>query len=143
TALGVLGAALFFGDAIITPAMSVLSAVEGVRLVAPDLANWIVPITVVIICGLFFVQKFGTATISIAFGPLMAIWFLTLGITGLLHIVARPQVLLALSPAQGILFLITRWQISFVVIGAIFLAITGAEALYVDLGHFGRRPIVI
>jgi len=143
TALGVVGAALFFGDAIITPAMSVLSAVEGVKLVAPDLANWIVPLTVVIICGLFFVQKFGTATISIAFGPIMTIWFLTLGITGLLHIMDSPQVLLALNPAQGILFLITHWQIAFVVIGAIFLAITGAEALYVDLGHFGRKPIVI
>ena len=143
TALGVLGAALFFGDAIITPAMSVLSAVEGVKLVAPDLSNWIVPITVVIICGLFMVQKFGTATISIAFGPIMSIWFLTLGISGLIHIVDRPEVLWALNPAQGIIFLITHWQISFVVIGAIFLAITGAEALYVDLGHFGRRPIVI
>ena len=143
TALGVLGAALFFGDAIITPAMSVLSAVEGVKLVAPQLESWIVPITVVIICGLFMVQKFGTATISIAFGPIMAIWFLTLGIAGLLHIIDKPEVLWALNPANGILFLITHWQISFVVIGAIFLAITGAEALYVDLGHFGRRPIVI
>lgn len=143
TALGVLGAALFFGDAIITPAMSVLSAVEGVKLVAPQLESWIVPITVVIICGLFFVQKFGTAKISIAFGPIMAIWFLTLGIAGLIHIVDKPGVLLALNPAYGILFLITHWQISLVVIGAIFLAITGAEALYVDLGHFGRRPIVI
>ena len=143
TALGVLGAALFFGDAIITPAMSVLSAVEGVKLVAPDLSNWVVPITVVIICGLFMLQKFGTATISIAFGPIMTIWFLTLGISGLIHIIDQPEVLWALNPAQGILFLITHWQISFVVIGAIFLAITGAEALYVDLGHFGRRPIVI
>jgi KUP system potassium uptake protein len=142
-ALGVLGAALFFGDAIITPAISVLSAVEGVTLVAPDLQRWVVPITVVIIVFLFAVQRFGTATISIAFGPIMAIWFLTLGVSGLIHIIDKPQILLALNPAYGIGFLMTHWSIAFVVIGAIFLAITGAEALYVDLGHFGRRPIVI
>ncbi len=143
TALGVLGAALFFGDAIITPAISVLSAVEGVELIAPQLTSWVVPMTVVIIVGLFAVQRFGTAKISIAFGPIMAIWFLTLGISGLIHIVDKPGVLLALNPAYGITFLITHWNIAFVVIGAIFLAVTGAEALYVDLGHFGRKPIVI
>jgi KUP system potassium uptake protein len=143
TAMGVIGAALFFGDAIITPAISVLSAVEGTKLVYPGLENWIVPITVVIICGLFFVQRFGTAKVSIVFGPVMAIWFLTLGVSGLIHIWDRPEILLALNPAYGITFLITHWTIGFVVIGAIFLAITGAEALYVDLGHFGRKPIVI
>ena len=143
TVLGVLGAALFFGDAIITPAISVLSAVEGVKLVAPQFESWIVPITVVIIVGLFAVQKFGTSKISIAFGPIMAIWFLTLGISGLIHILDKPAILFALNPVYGINFLITHWNIAFVVIGAIFLAITGAEALYVDLGHFGRKPIVI
>ena len=143
TALGVIGAALFFGDAIITPAISVLSAVEGTKLVYPALENWIVPITVVIICGLFFVQRFGTAKVSIVFGPVMAIWFLTLGISGLIHIWDSPQILMALNPAYGIVFLITHWEIAVAVIGAVFLAITGAEALYVDLGHFGRRPIVI
>ena len=143
SALGVLGAALFFGDAIITPAMSVLSAVEGVELVAPHLTRWVVPITVVIICGLFLVQRFGTAKISIAFGPIMTVWFLTLGIAGLMHIIDKPEVLLALNPGYGAQFLVTHWPIAFVVIGAIFLAVTGAEALYVDLGHFGRKPIVI
>ncbi|OYW98457.1 MAG: potassium transporter Kup, partial [Rhizobiales bacterium 32-66-8] len=96
TALGVLGAALFYGDAIITPAISVLSAVEGLELVAPDLSRWVVPITLVIIVGIFFVQRFGTAKVSIVFGPVTAIWFLTLGISGLVHIVGNPDVLWAL-----------------------------------------------
>jgi KUP system potassium uptake protein len=143
TALGVLGAALFFGDAIITPAVSVLSAVEGLELVAPDLTRWVVPITLVIIAGIFFVQKFGTAKVSIVFGPVTAIWFLVLGISGLVHIVGNPGVLWALNPLLGAQFLATHVGIAFVVIGAIFLAVTGAEALYVDLGHFGRRPIVL
>ncbi len=143
TMLGVLGAALFYGDAIITPAISVLSAVEGLELVAPDLTRWVVPITLVIILGVFFVQRFGTAKVSTVFGPVTAIWFLTLGISGLVHIVAYPSVLWALNPILGVQFLATHFGIAFVVIGAIFLAVTGAEALYVDLGHFGRRPIVL
>jgi KUP system potassium uptake protein len=143
TMLGVLGAALFYGDAIITPAISVLSAVEGLELVAPDLSRWVVPITLVIILGVFFVQRFGTAKVSTVFGPVTAVWFLTLGISGLVHIIAYPSVLWALNPILGIQFLATHFGISFVVIGAIFLAVTGAEALYVDLGHFGRRPIVL
>ena len=143
TMLGVLGAALFYGDAIITPAISVLSAVEGLELVAPDLTRWVVPITLVIILGVFFVQRFGTAKVSAVFGPVTAIWFLTLGISGLVHIIAYPSVLWALNPILGVQFLATHFGIAFVVIGAIFLAVTGAEALYVDLGHFGRRPIVL
>jgi KUP system potassium uptake protein len=143
TALGVLGAALFFGDAIITPAISVLSAVEGIELVAPNLTRWVVPITLVIILGIFFVQKFGTAKVSIVFGPVTAIWFLTLGISGLVHIIDYPSVLWALNPLLGVQFLATHIGIAFVVVGAIFLAVTGAEALYVDLGHFGRKPIVM
>lgn len=143
TALGVLGAALFFGDAIITPAISVLSAVEGIELVAPNLTRWVVPITLVIILGIFFVQKFGTAKVSIVFGPVTAIWFLTLGISGLVHIIDYPSVLWALNPFLGVQFLATHIGIAFVVVGAIFLAVTGAEALYVDLGHFGRKPIVL
>jgi KUP system potassium uptake protein len=143
TMLGVLGAALFYGDAIITPAISVLSAVEGLELVAPDLSRWVVPITLVIILGVFFVQRFGTAKVSAVFGPVTAIWFLTLGISGLVHIIAYPSVLWALNPILGVQFLATHFGIAFVVIGAIFLAVTGAEALYVDLGHFGRRPIVL
>jgi KUP system potassium uptake protein len=143
TALGVLGAAMFYGDAIITPAISVLSAVEGVELVAPGMTRWVVPITLVIILGIFAVQRFGTAKVSIIFGPITAIWFLTLGFSGLVHIIDYPAILQALNPLLGAQFLITHMAISFVVIGAIFLAITGAEALYVDLGHFGRRPIVL
>ncbi|KFC66324.1 putative potassium transport system protein kup [Devosia sp. LC5] len=143
TGLGVVGAALFFGDAIITPAMSVLSAVEGLEVVAPDLSRFVVPITIVIIIGIFTVQRFGTAKVSIVFGPITALWFLTLGISGLVHIVGHPVVLWALNPLLGVEFLATHIGISFVVVGAIFLAVTGAEALYVDLGHFGRKPIVM
>jgi KUP system potassium uptake protein len=143
TGLGIIGAALFFGDAIITPAMSVLSAVEGLEVVAPDLTRFVVPITIVLIIGLFMVQRFGTAKVSIVFGPITAIWFLTLGISGLFHIVDYPQVLWALNPFLGVEFVFSHLGIAFVVIGAIFLAVTGAEALYVDLGHFGRKPIVI
>ncbi|MEO8684936.1 MAG: KUP/HAK/KT family potassium transporter, partial [Devosia sp.] len=143
TALGVLGAALFFGDAIITPAISVLSAVEGLELVAPDLTRWVVPITLAIIIGVFFVQRFGTARVSAVFGPVTGLWFIVLGVSGLVHIIGSPSVLLAINPLLGIQFLITHIGIAFVVVGAIFLAVTGAEALYVDLGHFGRKPIVI
>ncbi len=143
TALGVLGAAMFFGDAIITPAISVLSAVEGAELVAPGMGRWVVPITLVIIVGLFAVQRFGTARVAIVFGPITALWFLVLGVSGLMHIIDYPAVLWALNPGLGLQFLVTHLGIAFVVIGAIFLAVTGAEALYVDLGHFGRRPIVL
>ncbi len=143
TALGVLGAAMFFGDAIITPAISVLSAVEGAELVAPGMGRWVVPITLVIIIGLFAVQRFGTAKVAIVFGPITAFWFLVLGFSGLVHIIDYPAVLWALNPWLGLQFLVTHFGIAFVVMGAIFLAVTGAEALYVDLGHFGRRPIVL
>ena len=141
--LGVVGAALFFGDSIITPAISVLSAVEGVETVAPNLTPWVVPATVVILVGLFLVQRFGTAHVSRVFGPVMALWFLSLAGIGILHIVNAPQVLLAINPAYGIQYLITHIGIAALVVGAVFLAVTGAEALYADLGHFGRRPIVV
>ncbi|WP_407060052.1 potassium transporter Kup [Devosia epidermidihirudinis] len=143
TVMGVMGAAMFFGDAIITPAMSVLSAVEGVKLVAPDMARWVVPITLVIIFGIFFVQRFGTAKVSIVFGPITGLWFLVLGFSGLVHIIQYPAVLMAVNPLLGAEFIATHFGMAFIVIGAIFLAVTGAEALYVDLGHFGRKPIVI
>lgn len=143
TVLGVMGAAMFFGDAIITPAMSVLSAVEGVKLVAPGMERWVVPITLVIIVGIFAVQRFGTAKVSTIFGPVTGLWFLVLGFSGLVHVIDYPAVLWALNPWLGIQFVGTHMGLAFVVIGAIFLAITGAEALYVDLGHFGRKPIVI
>ena len=143
TTLGVLGAALFFGDAIITPAISVLSAVEGLELVQPGMTRWVVPITLVIILGIFAVQRFGTAKVSIVFGPVTAIWFMTLGISGISNIIQHPEILWAINPLLGVQFLVTHFGIAFIVIGAIFLAVTGAEALYVDLGHFGRKPIVL
>jgi KUP system potassium uptake protein len=143
TALGVVGAAMFYGDAMITPAISVLSAVEGVEVVAPAMTRWVVPITLLIILGVFFVQRFGTAKVAIVFGPITAIWFLVLGGSGLAHILENPFVLWALNPWHAIEFLFTHAGIAFVVMGAVFLAVTGAEALYVDLGHFGRKPIVL
>jgi KUP system potassium uptake protein len=142
-AAGVVGAALFFGDAIITPAISVLSAIEGLEVVQPHLANWVVPITVVMILLLFGLQRFGTARVSTIFGPIMVVWFLVLGVSGVMHIVDNPAVLWAINPASGIMFLVHHGETSFVVVGAIFLAVTGAEALYADLGHFGRKPILI
>ena len=143
TVLGVVGGAMFYGDALLTPAISVLSAVEGVELVAPGMTRWVVPITMLIIIGVFAVQRFGTAKVSIVFGPITALWFLVLGFSGLVHIIAYPAVLAALNPFLGLGFLFTHFGIAFVVMGAIFLAVTGAEALYVDLGHFGRKPIVL
>ncbi|MHB1103265.1 MAG: potassium transporter Kup [Devosia sp.] len=141
-ALGVVGASLFFGDAIITPAISVLAAVEGLEVVAPSLTPWVVPLTVVILFGLFMVQRFGTARVSTVFGPITAIWFVALGISGLVRIVEAPEVLIAVNPYHAVQFLIAHSGIAVVVLGAVFLAVTGAEALYVDLGHFGRRPII-
>ncbi|HEV7278555.1 MAG TPA: potassium transporter Kup [Devosiaceae bacterium] len=142
-AFGVTGAALFFGDAIITPAISVLSATEGVQVIAPGLSRWVVPLTVVIIIGVFSVQRFGTAGVSRVFGPVTAVWFLVLGATGLQHIIAVPEVLWAFNPAYGIKFLVDHAAIASLVLGAVFLAVTGVEGIYVDLGHFGRRPIVV
>jgi KUP system potassium uptake protein len=141
--LGIVGGSLFLGDAIITPAISVLSAVEGLEVVEPRLTPWVVPMTVVILFGLFLVQRFGTQRVSTVFGPVMAAWFVILGAIGLMHIADAPQVLLALNPGFGIEFLYNHGHIAVVVLGAVFLAVTGAEALYVDLGHFGRRPIIL
>ncbi|MDB5561846.1 MAG: potassium transporter Kup [Hyphomicrobiales bacterium] len=141
--LGIVGSALFFGDSIITPAISVLSAVEGVETVAPNLSEFVLPVTILILIGLFVVQRFGTSKMATVFGPIMIVWFLALGLSGLAHIVHTPQVLLAINPAYGVHFLVVHWGIASVVVGAIFLAITGAEALYADLGHFGRRPVVV
>jgi len=140
--LGVIGGSLFLGDAIITPAISVLSAVEGVEVVEPQLAPWVVPLVVVILFGLFLVQRFGTARVSQIFGPVMACWFVVLGLSGLVHIFGAPQVLWAINPVMAVQFLIAHGNIAVVVAGAVFLAVTGAEALYVDLGHFGRKPII-
>jgi len=141
--LGVAGASLFLGDAIITPAISVLSAVEGIQIVAPGLSKWVVPITLVIIAILFFIQRFGTGGVAAVFGPIMALWFLVLGISGAIHILDDPAVLSATNPAHAITYAVQNIGITITVLGAVFLAVTGAEALYVDLGHFGRRPIVL
>lgn len=142
-ALAVVAAALFAGDAVITPAISVLSAVEGMELVMPALHAWILPVAMGILLALFLVQKRGTARIARWFGPITAVWFLTLGGLGIWHMLANPGVLAALNPVWAITFLTQHATVAFVVLGAVFLAVTGGEALYADLGHFGRRPIVI
>ena len=141
-ALGVTGASLFFGDAILTPALSVLSAVEGLEVVAPNLTNWVVPLTLGILVALFIVQRFGTARVSFVFGPVTSVWFLALGVSGVLQIIGRPDVLLAFNPVYAVDYVVSHLALGGIVIGAVFLAITGAEALYADLGHFGRRPLV-
>jgi KUP system potassium uptake protein len=142
-AMGVLGAGLFFGDAIITPAISVLSAVEGISIIAPNLTRYVVPVTLVLIIGLFSVQRFGTEGVARIFGPITALWFLVLGIGGLWQIIQYPTVLFAANPAYAATFLVTHFDTAFIVLGAVFLAVTGVEGLYVDLGHFGRKPIVL
>ncbi|MBX6321165.1 MAG: potassium transporter Kup [Rhodospirillaceae bacterium] len=139
--LGIVGAALFYGDGLITPAISVLSAVEGLEIAAPALSRYVVPLSLAILVGLFVVQSRGTAGVGRMFGPVMAVWFAVLGLLGLVEIVDAPQVLRAVNPAYAVgLFARHGWQ-AFVVLGSVVLAITGAEALYADLGHFGRRPI--
>jgi KUP system potassium uptake protein len=139
--LGVAGASFFYGDAVITPAISVLSAVEGLKLIAPHMEGVVVPITVVILLLLFIVQARGTAAVARYFGPIMFIWFAVLALGGLVNIFDDPRVFMALNPLLGIQFLLSHGIIGLVVMGLIFLAVTGAEALYADLGHFGRQPI--
>src|SRR6266851_5607053 len=140
-ALGVLGASMFIGDSMITPAISVLSAVEGLKLAAPALEHYVVPLTVFILVVLFSVQSSGTARVASAFGPVMIVWFATLAVMGLVHISDDPSVLAAINPWYGIHFLLSHGTIGMVTLGAVFLAVTGGEALYADLGHFGRKPI--
>ena len=142
-AIGLCGAALFFGDSVITPAISVLSAVEGIKVVTPALEPYVVPITLVILAVLFAVQRFGTGKVAAVFGPVMAAWFLCLGISGLYHLFDDPTVLFAVNPYYALAYLVHTPEGAFVTVGAVFLAVTGAEALYVDLGHFGRKPIVL
>lgn len=139
--LGLFGAALFFGDSMITPAISVLSAVEGLQIAFDGIDSWIVPLALVILVSLFLIQKHGTARIGILFGPVMLIWFLTLGGLGLYGIAQHPQVLHALNPYWGAHFFISHPGIGVAILGAVVLALTGAEALYADMGHFGRQPI--
>jgi KUP system potassium uptake protein len=139
--LGIVAASLFYGDALITPALSVLSAVEGLEVVAPGLDRFVLPIAIVILVLLFLAQSRGTARVATFFGPITCVWFVALALLGIVNIAAEPSVLKALSPTYGIAFLGQHLGIGFVTLGAVFLAVTGAEALYADLGHFGRRPI--
>jgi KUP system potassium uptake protein len=138
---GIISAALFYGDAMITPALSVLSAIEGLKVATPAFEHSIVPLTIVILVALFAVQSTGTAKVASFFGPIMVLWFVCIAIPGVIAIAGDPEVLLALNPIYGVRFLATHGVIGLVTLGAVFLAVTGAEALYADLGHFGRRPI--
>jgi len=140
-ALGVVGASMFIGDSMITPAISVLSAVEGLKIAAPALEHYVVPLTVFILVVLFSVQSGGTARVASAFGPVMVVWFATLAVLGVVHVTDDPSVLAAINPYYGVHFLLTHGTIGLVTLGAVFLAVTGGEALYADLGHFGRKPI--
>jgi KUP system potassium uptake protein len=141
TLLGMIGAALFYGDAIITPAISVLSAVEGLKVVNPAFEHYILPLSLVILVGLFAVQSHGTARVAAWFGPITAVWFVLMAVGGILHIADDPSIVAAISPTYGLAFLATHGTAGLFALGAVFLAVTGAEALYADLGHFGRRPI--
>ena len=142
-AIGVTGAALLYGDGVITPAISVLSATEGLSVAAPLLAPFTVPLTVVILLLLFVFQRKGTESVARLFGPVMLVWFLTLAITGIVQIIRYPSVIAAINPLHAVYFLTSHSAGSLVILGSVFLVATGAEALYADLGHFGRRPIAL
>lgn len=139
--LGLFGTALFYGDSMITPAISVLSAVEGLDVALPGVGSWVVPITVVLLIGLFAIQRHGTAKIGVLFGPIMVAWFLVLGALGVYGIQRNPEVLMALNPWWAFNFFVVHPGIGVAILGAVVLALTGAEALYADMGHFGRKPI--
>ncbi|WP_458756431.1 potassium transporter Kup [Afipia sp. TerB] len=139
--LGIVGAAMFLGDSMITPAISVLSAVEGLKIAAPGLEHYVVPLTVFILVLLFSVQSHGTHRIASAFGPVMIVWFGVLAVMGAMHIADDPTVLYAINPWYAVHFMLNHGEIGLVALGAVFLAVTGGEALYADLGHFGRKPI--
>ncbi len=139
--LGIFGTAIFYGDGVITPAISVLSAVEGLEVAAPGLHRWVLPLTLLVLTVLFAAQRFGTAAVGRFFGPFTAVWFAVLALLGLMHIVQNPAVLTALSPHHAVGFIWRHPGTAFFALGAIVLCVTGAEALYADMGHFGKRPI--
>jgi KUP system potassium uptake protein len=141
TGMGLLGAALIYGDGVITPAISVLSAIEGVNVVTSSLKPYVMPLTVAILIGLFAAQRFGTETIGRAFGPIMLLWFVVIAALGISGIAHHPGVLAALDPRHGARFLVREGWTGFLVLGGVFLCITGGEALYADMGHFGKAPI--
>jgi KUP system potassium uptake protein len=138
---GVAGAALFYGDGVITPAISVLSAIEGLEVAAPDLEHYVIPLTIIVLVALFAVQRSGTARIGRLFGPIVCLWFGVLSLLGILNILAEPSVVKALNPAYAITFLVADPRIGFLSLGGVFLVVTGGEALYADMGHFGRKPV--
>jgi KUP system potassium uptake protein len=141
--LGIVSAALFYGDAVITPALSVLSAIEGMKIATPAFDPYVVPLTVAILIALFAVQSRGTARVATFFGPVMMVWFVVIAIPGVVGVARNPDILAALNPVYGVSFLVHHGLIGLVTLGAVFLAVTGAEALYADLGHFGQKPIQI
>ncbi|HYR24969.1 MAG TPA: KUP/HAK/KT family potassium transporter, partial [Aquabacterium sp.] len=140
-AVGIFGTAIFFGDGVITPAISVLSAVEGMEVATPALEKYVVPLTLMVLTGLFMVQKHGTSGIGKFFGPITALWFLVVALLGLSHIIENPAVLAAMSPHYAVAFIIDHPNLAFVALGSVILCATGAEALYADMGHFGKAPI--
>ena len=142
-AVGLFGAALIYGDGAITPAISVLSALEGVNMATPALQPYVVPAAVVILLALFAIQSRGTAAIGHFFGPVMLLWFVAMAVMGVSGIVRHPKVFVALNPVYGLSYLVSHGLTGFLVLGAVFLCVTGAEALYADMGHFGSRPIQI
>jgi KUP system potassium uptake protein len=139
--VGVLGASLFYGDSVITPAISVLSAIEGLEVSSPALADLVLPLSAAILAGLFAVQHWGTHRVGRVFGPIMVVWFVAIGVAGLAEVLRNPAILRGLSPTYAALFVADHPYLAFVAMGAVVLAITGAEALYADMGHFGARPI--
>ncbi|MBI3901947.1 MAG: potassium transporter Kup [Nitrosomonadales bacterium] len=141
TVLGISAATLFYGDSMITPAISVLSAVEGLNVLAPQFASYVIPITILVLTVLFLIQKRGTGTVGLAFGPIMVVWFLSLAVFGLLAIAQSPQVMWALNPQYAYEFLSASPRTAFLTLGSVVLAVTGGEALYTDMGHFGKFPI--
>src|SRR6201994_1561073 len=139
--LGVFGASLFFGDSMITPAISVLSAIEGVQVAAPSVGSIVLPITAVILIGLFLIQRLGTGAVGRLFGPVMVLWFAAIAAWGIRGVVSNPAILKALSPTYAATFLFGHFGTAFFSLAAVVLAVTGAEALYADMGHFGRGPV--
>ncbi len=141
TVLGIFGAALLYGDGAITPAITVLSAVEGLQQITTGFSHFIIPVTCIILTGIFFVQKYGTGRIGVVFGPILTVWFLVLGALGTKGILLQPEILAAINPWYAVEFLISNGKTAFLVMGSVILVVTGGEALYADMGHFGRRPI--
>ncbi|MEO8250443.1 MAG: KUP/HAK/KT family potassium transporter, partial [Burkholderiales bacterium] len=139
--VGIFGTCLFYGDGVITPAISVLSAVEGLEVVSPAFKEYVIPLTVLILFGLFAVQKHGTAGLGKYFGPLTLVWFAVIASLGVYHILGHPEILWALSPHHALRFMWASPGTTFIILGAVVLCVTGAEALYADMGHFGKKPI--